>query len=80
MGIVTLSIPEEQVVEWTAHLSPEGKRLVLSTLIPDVARFETLVDYGSAKIRELCAERGIDWNSLTEEARERLVDDLLHEE
>jgi hypothetical protein len=80
MGIVTLPVPEEQVVEWTTHLSPVGKRQVLSVLIPDLARFEALVDYGSARIHKLCAERSIDWDSLTEEARERLVDDLLHEE
>jgi len=28
-------------------------------------------------MRILCAERGIDWNSLPEEERERLVDNLL---
>jgi hypothetical protein len=57
-----------------------GKRQVLSILIPDLARFEALVDYGSARMRKLCAERGIDWDSLTEEARERPVDGFLHEE
>ena len=48
-------------------------------LIPQFEEFEDLVDYGNRRIRALCAERGLDWDGLSEHERERLVDDLLHE-
>jgi len=79
MTTVTLSVPETQVIEWVKQLSPTGKRAILEALIPELDRFEVLVDYGAARMRALCTERGIDWDSLSEGERERLVDKLLHE-
>jgi hypothetical protein len=79
MSVVTLEIPESQVVDWVQRLSPEAKRAVLRTLIPRLEEFEDLVDYGDRRIRALCAERGLDWDGLSEREREQLVDDLLHE-
>jgi hypothetical protein len=40
--------------------------------------FERLVDYGSQRIRDLCAEHGMDWDALSEEERHQLIDTLLH--
>jgi len=80
MAEVMLPLRESQVIELAKQLSPEGKRAVLRTLIPDLDELEVLVDYGSGRMRSLWRERGIDWDSLSEEERERLVDDLLHEE
>jgi len=79
MSVVTLEIPESQVVDWVQRVSPEAKRAILRTLIPQFEEFEDLVDYGNRRIRALCAERGLDWDGLSEHERERLVDDLLHE-
>lgn len=77
---VVLPLRESQVVELIQQLSPEGKRTVLRTLISDLDQFEPLVDYGNERMRALCQQRGMDWDSLSEEERERLIDDLLHEE
>jgi len=52
---------------------------VKRVLIPDLDQFEALVDYGSERIRALCAQRGIDWDTLSEDERQRLIDELLHE-
>ena len=79
MGTITLEIPESQVIEWVRQLSPKAKRLALKALIPRLDELETLVDYGSQRMRSLCAERGLEWDSLTEDGRQRLVDELLHE-
>jgi hypothetical protein len=78
MGVVTLEIPESQVVEWIRQLSPAAKHAVLKALIPQLDALEELVDYGSERIRTICADRGLDWDSLDEVQRDRLVDDLLH--
>ena len=80
MGRVTLEVSESQIVEWVQQMSPEAKHDVLRALIPRLDAFEALVDYGSERIRNLCAERGLDWDDMTEQDRERLVDELLHED
>jgi hypothetical protein len=80
MGRVTLEIPESQVVEWVQQISPTAKQEVLRTLIPRLDAFEALVDYGERRMRALCAERGLDWDSLAEDERERWIDQLLHED
>ena len=80
MGRVTLEVSESQIVEWVQQMSPEAKHDVLRALIPRLDAFEALVDYGSERIRNLCAERGLNWDDMTEQDRERLVDELLHED
>ena len=79
MRAITLEVSESQVVEWVQQLSPVAKRSVLRALIPRLDELEALVDYGDQRVRVLCAERGLDWDSLTEDERERLIDELLHE-
>jgi hypothetical protein len=78
VGRVTVEVSESQVVEWVQQMSPEAKQDVLRALIPRLDAFEVLVDYGGKRIRALCTERGLDWDSMTEQDRERLVDELLH--
>ncbi len=75
-----LKLSEDQVVELTRQLSPQGRRKVLQTLIAvDTSRFEQIVDYGEAKIREICLAKGVNWDALSDDERQQLVDDLLHE-
>ena len=79
MAEVTLHVPEPQVIELVRQLSPEGKWAVLQVLIPNLDQFQSLVDYGSERIRALCIQRGINWDTLSEEERQALIDELLHE-
>ena len=79
MQTLTLEVPEAQLVRWVRQLSPAAKRSVLRALIPRLDVAETLVDYGEQRMRELCAARGINWDLLAEDERERLVDAWLHE-
>lgn len=78
METITLEIPEDQLVKWIQKLSPSGKQAALRALIPEIDRLDALVDYGNQRMRQLCAERGLDWDTLSEEERQQLVDDLLH--
>ena len=78
METITLTVPESQVLEWIRQLSPQAKQDALRVLLPDLDRLDALVDYGSQRMRQLCAERGIDWDNLTDEERQQMVDDLLH--
>jgi len=44
------------------------------------ARREPRMDFAEEQLRRLCAERGLDWNAMTDEEREAFVDDLMHED
>lgn len=79
METITLTVPESQIIEWVRHLSPQTKQAVLRALIPELDELEALMDYGSQRMRQLCAERGLDWDSLSEDERQQLIDELLHE-
>jgi hypothetical protein len=79
MSTILLEVPESQVVDWIMNLSPAARKDVLRALIPRLDEFEQLVDRGAERMRELCAERGLNWDDLDEQARQRLVDELMHE-
>lgn len=80
MKNITLDVPENCLVEWVQQLSTEAKHTLLKALIPDLDQLEELVDYGSERMRTLCAARGLDWDALSEDQRQNLVDQILHEE
>ncbi|MEJ5310146.1 MAG: hypothetical protein WHX52_10260 [Anaerolineae bacterium] len=80
MTTIQLELPESQVLKLVRQLSPAGKRAALYELIPALDELDTLVDEGDKRIRALCAERGVEWDALTESQRMQFVDTLLHED
>jgi thioester reductase-like protein len=76
---VTLELSEAQIVGLVRRLSPEARRKVLKALVPRLGQLDALQEYGEERIRVLSAQRGLDWDVLSEAERERLVDELLHE-
>ena len=43
------------------------------------ARRDERIRFGEAQLRQLCAERGLNWDRLSEDEREDFVNRLLHE-
>ena len=78
--MVTLPISEEQVVQLVKQLDAQTKRRVLINLTAERDDWwQTTAREGEADLRRLAAERGLNWDTLSEPEREALVDDLLHE-
>ena len=76
-----LTLSDEQVISLVEQLPPERKREVLLTLAASARTGQQArMDHAEAELRRLCAERGRDWNSMSEEERETFVDDLVHED
>jgi hypothetical protein len=77
----TVQLTDEQVIELVKQLPPERKRAAL-LLLAEEARVqrEAPLDYAEAQLRRLCAERGLDWDTMSEEEREAFADDLVHED
>lgn len=79
MAILELS--DQQVVGLVKQLPPAQKRAALLTLAEDAARGrEQRVVHAESRIRQLCEQRGLDWNAMSDEEREALIDDLVHED
>jgi len=78
--MVTLTLSNEQVIELIRQLPPEGKKAVLEALGSDTNLWwEIRLAQGEEKLESLAAERGLNWDEMSEEERERFIDDLLHE-
>ena len=77
----TPQLTVEQVIELVKQLPPESKQMVLNVLSAERDTWwEETLTQGEQQMRCLCAERGLDWDSMSEEEREAFVDELLHED
>lgn len=70
----------DQVVTLFRQLPPETRHDALLALAQNsVADRATAQRKAEAKLRAQATARGLDWDKLSEDERERLVDDWLHE-
>lgn len=75
-----LELNDEQVISMVRQLPAARKRTALLALAHDAqARREERMGFGEAQLRRRCAQRELDWDRMSEDERERFVDDLLHE-
>jgi hypothetical protein len=76
-----LELTDEQVISLVRQLPSARKRAALLALAQEAqARRDERLRFGEAQLRRLCAERGLDWDRLSEDQREEFVNRLLHEE
>jgi hypothetical protein len=75
-----LELSEAQVVDLVKQLPPEKQRQALLALAEGAARRrEERMQFAEAQLRRIAAERGLDWDKMSEDDREKFVDDLVHE-
>ena len=78
---LTLELTTEQVIDFLQQMPPEEKLTVLKALAKQArsGRAERM-KYAESKVRQLCAERGLDWDAMDDEERLYFIDDLVHED
>lgn len=77
----TLAISDDQVVDLIKQLPEKRKRDVFYIL--KTSRdfwWESLVNDGEDKLRQVCTERGLNWDAMNEDEREDFIDVLMHED
>jgi hypothetical protein len=74
-----IDIPENEIVDALDQLSPAARRQALRRLLPTAGYLERAVERNQARIMKIAQGRGLDWNTLSEQQREDLVDEILHE-
>lgn len=75
-----IEVSEKQILESLNKLSPAARKEALKRLLTDGSYWESVLDRARPRIAAVAARRGLDWASLPEEERERLVDEVLHED
>jgi hypothetical protein len=79
--MATLTLTNEQAIDLFKQLPLENKEDVLLMLAREAAAARTeRMAYAEAQMRRVCAERGLDWDQMSEQEREDFVDDLIHED
>lgn len=76
-----LEVTDDQIIALVEQLSPERRRKALMALAAGAGqRRENRMRDAESQLRRACAERGLDWNKMSEDQREQFVDDLIHED
>ena len=76
-----LELSNAQVVELVKQLPPERQRAALMALAAGATqRHEERMQDAEAQLRRVGAERGLEWDKMSEGQREDFIDDLLHED
>lgn len=78
---LTLESTTEQIIDFLQQMPPKEKLTVLKALAKEAraGRAEQM-KYAESKVRELCAERGLDWDAMAEDERLYFIDDIVHED
>lgn len=77
----TLELTDEQVLSLVQQLPRKRRDSLFERLATNQwPEWEELVRYGHERACAVAAERGLAWNTMTEEQRASFVDELVHEE
>ena len=75
------STPPTSFTSSPPRTSPEEKRTLMPTTPEQAAdNGEARMAHAEAQFRQLCSDRGLNWDTMTEAEREKFVDDLVHED
>ena len=77
---LTVELTTDQVVGFVQQMPAEERRALLLAIAEQAAaNQEARIDHAEAQLRQLCADRGLDWDAMSEAERENFIDDLIHE-
>ena len=74
-----IDVPEQQILASLDQLSPSGRKEAIRRLLPGSQFLDRAIEGFGPKIEEIARQRGLNWSTLSDEAREQLIDELLHE-
>jgi hypothetical protein len=74
-----IEVSEQQIVDALDRLSPKARREAVRRLIAGASILDGTIDALQPRIAEIAQQRGLNWTTLSDEERERLVDEILHE-
>ncbi len=80
MPQLNIKIKDTEIISLVKQLPKKKKQVLLKKLIiEDMPRLEEITGIGSKRFLAFCKKRGIDPRLLSEDEKERLIDNVLHE-
>ena len=81
MTTLTITLTDDQVLALVDQLPPRRKTELFSRLARSAwPEWAKIASEAEPQARRLAAERGLNWDALSDEERIALVDDLVHED
>ena len=78
---LTIKLTTEQVIDCIQQMPGEEKLAVVLALAKEsLPRRAERMKYLESKVRDVCAERGLDWDTMTDEERQDFINDIVHED
>ena len=77
---LTVELTTDQIVSFVQQMPPEERQALLTIAEEAAANRASRMARPEDKLRQLCAARGLNWDTMTEDEREELVDSLIHED
>jgi len=78
--VLQIDVSEQQILDALDRLSPEGRRReAVRRLVAGASTLDRIIGTLQPCIAEVARQSGLNWATLSDEERERLVDDILHE-
>ena len=75
-----LTLSNEQAIKLVKQLPKAQQQELFRFLIQrQWGNMEAITDYGSQQAKIVAAERGYDWDTMTEDEREEFIDEIVHE-
>ena len=79
LTVPQIDTSDKQILDSLDRLSPRGRREAVLRLVAGASTLDRTVERLQPRLIALAKQRGLDWAQLSDEERERLVDDILHE-
>ena len=77
---LTIELTTEQMIDLIQQMPPEEKLTILKALAKQARKGRAeRMKYAESKVRQLCAQRGLDWDAMTEDERLDIINDIVHE-
>jgi hypothetical protein len=78
---LTIELTTEQIINLIQQMPPGEKLSVIRALAKETpAEREERMKYAESKVRKVCATRGLDWDTMSEDERLYFIDGIVHED
>lgn len=76
-----LELTDDQIVELIKQLPPERRKKTLMALAVDTqSKRANRMQFAEEQLRKCSKQRGKNWDAMSEDEREALIDQLIHED
>jgi hypothetical protein len=76
----SVELTDDQVVELVKQLPPNRKRAAILALAGGADARNDRMRLAESRLRRLAQDRGLNWDALSDEQRQAIIDDLVHED